>query len=728
MAITVPTGPTNRSTGVNPPGANVRLLSLPLPSATVLGDVLIATVATDNAGNITTSTPGWVKISPERTTAPDTARDVAVFHAFATESIPEAPVFTTSSAAPRLVGGIFRLVGASTTDRVSAVGTWAPTGVASNTTGMTIPATGASAGGMSIVAAYNNANSTQHPPTDVLINGQPADFIQSSYGANAANPATNSSTGIAVKFSTSSGPFTLTWGKAISNSQGYALTIPAAPVLADPWEASIYVGGVTRVPATIEGIQSAQKTKSNISNVNWQPKIHTYDSLISDTPFFIAHRGSGDNWPEHTMEAYSSAVAHGVKALELSVCTSKDGVMFCHHDLNLLKMTGLTLPAISDLTWAEIQNLDFDARKWIGQGGPIAKPVRLEEVMDAFAGTHVLFIEDKQGTQTPPLLNLMDRYPNDKGRLVWKQWAGAGQVFAAKDRGYKCWGFFTEDLVPRFEELAVRFDILGVPHTTTDTNIRNLVAIADAAGQPVIGWEVHYRSVMRRLLGLGVRGMMTSNIPYVYSARQPQRNTDTFSTGRRAAGDLPHTTDSGWGLQPKIIPGNPGVLRFDMRQSVSYMFGSMAPIMYDNYTIDFDMRYDGTVAVGSSQHIGAWFGHVRDVGHRAGAVSDEGGYHLILRTNGVLELMRHDAGSGTGVSLSTSPGPSPVLGQWMSFRVTVTPENITAVRLDNPSSVVTSSDTTYRGGYFGVQKNYSVAEGASFPVCEFRNISWASFS
>src|SRR6478735_7476996 len=62
---------------------------------------------------------------------------------------------------------------------------------------------------------------------------------------------------------------------------------------------------------------------------------HTVDSLVSTTPFFIAHRGSGDNWAEHTMEAYSEAVALGAKAIEVSVNATKDGVLICHHDKDM---------------------------------------------------------------------------------------------------------------------------------------------------------------------------------------------------------------------------------------------------------------------------------------------------------------------------------------------------------------------------------------------------------
>src|SRR5687767_13268304 len=59
----------------------------------------------------------------------------------------------------------------------------------------------------------------------------------------------------------------------------------------------------------------------------------TTASLTAASPFYIAHRGGGGNWPEMTAYAYEQATKiKGLQALEISVCLSADGVLVCSHD------------------------------------------------------------------------------------------------------------------------------------------------------------------------------------------------------------------------------------------------------------------------------------------------------------------------------------------------------------------------------------------------------------
>lgn len=45
----------------------------------------------------------------------------------------------------------------------------------------------------------------------------------------------------------------------------------------------------------------------------------TVGELLSRPRFVVAHRGSGDNWPEHTLTAYANALAAGADAVEISL-------------------------------------------------------------------------------------------------------------------------------------------------------------------------------------------------------------------------------------------------------------------------------------------------------------------------------------------------------------------------------------------------------------------------
>lgn len=55
--------------------------------------------------------------------------------------------------------------------------------------------------------------------------------------------------------------------------------------------------------------------------------------------------------------AYSEAVKlPGLQAIEISTQITKDGVLVCSHDANLLRTTGRNV-VIGDVDWADISNL-----------------------------------------------------------------------------------------------------------------------------------------------------------------------------------------------------------------------------------------------------------------------------------------------------------------------------------------------------------------------------------
>ena len=71
-------------------------------------------------------------------------------------------------------------------------------------------------------------------------------------------------------------------------------------------------------------------------------------ALTADDPFYIAHRGGGGNWPEMTAYAYAQAAQVAeIKALEISVCLSADGVLVCSHDPTTTRLTGVATPSPS---------------------------------------------------------------------------------------------------------------------------------------------------------------------------------------------------------------------------------------------------------------------------------------------------------------------------------------------------------------------------------------------
>src|SRR4051794_28007721 len=64
--------------------------------------------------------------------------------------------------------------------------------------------------------------------------------------------------------------------------------------------------------------------------------------LLRTRPFYVAHRGGSDDWPECSLLAYRESVARGVDALEMPLARSQDGVWFGLHDETLDRTSGTT--------------------------------------------------------------------------------------------------------------------------------------------------------------------------------------------------------------------------------------------------------------------------------------------------------------------------------------------------------------------------------------------------
>jgi len=417
---------------------------------------------------------------------------------------------------------------------------------------------------------------------------------------------------------------------------------------------------------------------------------------MATTPFHIAHRGSGDNWTEHTSMSYARAIQNGAKAIEVSVGATSDGVLVCHHDLSAERMTGRNLQ-ISEMTYEELGALRNDSRSWIGPRAPLEPIPRLKDVLDAHAATSVIFIEDKQGTNTAALLDLMDSYPGSQDHFVWKQTAGGKHHAEAKERGYKTWGYFIDNVQNRFIDFAERFDYLGIYHGATDDEIKALVAF----GKPVICWEIHTRWMRERVTALGVTGLMCSNFPYV-SGDAPISTRDGFASGARAAGDLP------WILAPEyqpVLQPEFSSLSLNNEASSSYTLGSMCPVKKESYSLSFDMRWPLAIPANSGS-AGIAFGQADDQPYRPTVPATVAGYHLTVDAAGTMRLFARDAGALEGELLRAVRSDAPKAGGWMRFRVDIGPDEITFTRIDGAGASGTARNSSYRGGYFGLTKNY----------------------
>ncbi|WP_030543744.1 glycerophosphodiester phosphodiesterase [Streptomyces albus] len=80
------------------------------------------------------------------------------------------------------------------------------------------------------------------------------------------------------------------------------------------------------------------------------------------TTAVVAHRGSSEDAPEHTLAAYRRAIEDGADALECDVRLTADGHLVCVHDRRVDR-TSNGRGAVSALELAELAALDFGSWK-----------------------------------------------------------------------------------------------------------------------------------------------------------------------------------------------------------------------------------------------------------------------------------------------------------------------------------------------------------------------------
>jgi glycerophosphoryl diester phosphodiesterase len=92
----------------------------------------------------------------------------------------------------------------------------------------------------------------------------------------------------------------------------------------------------------------------------------------------VAHRGSSEDVPEHTLAAYRKAIEDGADALECDVRLTADGHLVCVHDRRVNR-TSNGRGAVSALELADLAALDFGSWKPEGPDDPDDTRLTFEE-------------------------------------------------------------------------------------------------------------------------------------------------------------------------------------------------------------------------------------------------------------------------------------------------------------------------------------------------------------
>jgi glycerophosphoryl diester phosphodiesterase len=244
-------------------------------------------------------------------------------------------------------------------------------------------------------------------------------------------------------------------------------------------------------------------------------------------PFCVAHRGGAGLWPENTLAAFEAAAAEtGCRFMELDVHVTADGVPVVIHDGTVDRTTGGS-GSVRDLTLAEVLALDAAHRFTPAHDAHTAR-------RPAVGRCTIPTLEDvlRRLPQCWFSIDLKQEHPPHEAAVVdaIRRTGMARRVVvgAADHRRYRRLSAAAPDLRTFFSRRSVVVFWLAVqlrvwrwyrpPHHSLQVPMRfgplplvtpRLVRAAHALGLPVIVWTVNDEAEMRRLLALGVDGLIT---------------------------------------------------------------------------------------------------------------------------------------------------------------------------------------------------------------------------
>jgi glycerophosphoryl diester phosphodiesterase len=250
-------------------------------------------------------------------------------------------------------------------------------------------------------------------------------------------------------------------------------------------------------------------------------------------PFFqpgdflvMAHRGGRRLGPESTLYTFRRAVELGVDVLEMDLRVTRDNHLVVFHDETVERTTNGT-GRVGDFRLADLKALDAGAR-WSPDHGA-SYPLRgralrvptLTEVFQAFPHTRMnLELKDTRRSIPNSLCRLVQRHRMTDNVMVAGFDAGTLKKFrqlcpavATSASFYEAAMFFSLQGLRLQSVYSASALALQVPEKYGDLTVvnRHFIEAAHARNMSVHVWTVNEEDDMRRLIDLGVDGIMTDN-------------------------------------------------------------------------------------------------------------------------------------------------------------------------------------------------------------------------
>lgn len=242
-----------------------------------------------------------------------------------------------------------------------------------------------------------------------------------------------------------------------------------------------------------------------------QTIVHPY--LDVERPLAMAHRGFSREGLENTMTAFGAAVALGMTHLETDVHATRDGVVIAFHDSRLDRVSD-GRGRVQDQTWAQVRGVRV---------GGVERVPLLEDLLGTWPDIRVN-IDVKDWPAVTPVADVLRRTGalrrvcvtsfDDRRTEAVRRLLGPDLATSPGRRGVTRWRLASTIPGPIGLRLAVdtaRHVALQVPQSLGPLPVvtRRSTHVAHHLGLQVHVWTVNEVDQMRRLLDLGVDGIIT---------------------------------------------------------------------------------------------------------------------------------------------------------------------------------------------------------------------------
>jgi hypothetical protein len=244
------------------------------------------------------------------------------------------------------------------------------------------------------------------------------------------------------------------------------------------------------------------------------------------------------------------------------------------------------------------------------------------------------------------------------------------------------------------------------------------------------------------------RGPITGGWPYGY-----RTETDPWEHRKMGTGQLTYRTDNTAVTSPGgFVRGRPDQAEQGLflpagfgetKARPSVLVGWLCPLTNPNsYTLTWDMKWTELATVSTVRaKLGLLFGAANDSDTLAWPANNatenpdkwpEGNkamYRVYQRQNGEIGIAKWTTTGFTYLATATSPAVAADV--WNSYRLVVTPTQITFTRTvtNGTNYTVTAADSQYRGGYVFVEKEEGVSGDTANPFAgAFRSIAYTNNS